>query len=113
MVSRRGRKIGPEIDDKNVRPAVSIEIGDKDLTVARRSGDLTGDYLCGTLDVPTSRLTKSDDDGHPRRGAVARAKDHVWNPVAVEVSVANSSGILARIPKSRQNGRIVDFVWNL
>src|SRR6266513_5819696 len=99
MVSRRGRKIGPEIGDKNVRPAVSIEIGDKDLTPARRSGHLPGDYLCGAVDVTASGLAKSDDD------SVGRGKDNVWNPVTVEVSVGNTRRRLWRIrpiPKSCQ-----------
>jgi hypothetical protein len=100
MVSRKG----PEIDDKNVRPAVSIEIGDKDLTPVR-SGHLPGDHLCGTVDVPASGLAKSDDD------SVGKAKDNVRNPIAVEVPVGNTRRTLGPprpIPKSCQNGIAVD-----
>jgi len=99
MVEREGRIGG--IGDKNVRPAVSIEIGDKDLTPASRSWHLPGDYLCGTVDVTASGLAKSDDNRGVATGI--DSKDNVWNPVAVEVPVGNTRRRLGRIrpiPKS-------------
>jgi hypothetical protein len=58
--------------------------------------------LCGTVHVTASGLTTSDDRGTPRDRVV---KDHIWNPVTVEVSVGNASRIEARtIPKRYQNG---------
>jgi hypothetical protein len=108
MAYREGRIGG--IGDKNVRPAVSIEIGDKDLKRAGRSGHLTGDYLCGAIDVTASGLTTSDVD-RPSGRADGVANDYVRNTVTVEVSVGNSSRIVGRagrIPKSRQNGSKVD-----
>jgi hypothetical protein len=105
MVEREGRIGG--IGDKNVRPAVSIEIGDKDLTPASRSGHLPRDHLCGAVDVTASGLAKSDDD------SVGRGKDNVWNPIAVEVPVGNTTWIGERIPKILQNLLTFDCVWNL
>ena len=103
MASGKWRRIEPEIHDENVRPAVSIEISDNNLTRANRSGQLTRDYLCGTVDVTAARLTKSDV-GAPSGRADWVAKDYVRNPVAVEVSVSNRSRMVGRKAKSRQNG---------
>src|SRR4029453_8278624 len=102
MTSGEGRRIEPDIGNKNVRPAVSVEIGDKDLTRVNGFGHLTGDYLCGTVHVTTSGLTTRDDGGTPHR---ANGTDNIWNPVTVKVSVGNRSRIPARpIPKRVQNG---------
>ena len=113
MVSGEGRRIVTVIGDENVRPAVSIEIGDKDLTRVNRSGHLTGNYLCGTVDVRTSGLAKSDDDGRPLRGPAEKSKDHVRNPVTIEVRVALPNIRGTTMPNRGQNGRIVECVWNL
>src|SRR5262245_27177829 len=107
MASGKGRRIEPEIDEENVRPAVSVEIGDKDLTRANKSRHLTGDHLCSAVDITASGLTKSDEGRTP--GLAGRVvKDHIWNPVAVEVSVGNSSRIAGPIPKRCQNGCTVE-----
>src|SRR5437870_7499683 len=113
MVSGEGRRIVPVIGDKNVGPAVSIEIGDKDLTRVNRSGHLTGDYLCGTVDVRASGLTKSDDDGHALHRPAEKSKDHVRNPVTIEVRVAAKNILGTTMPNRRQNGTTVERVWNL
>jgi hypothetical protein len=108
MVSGERGRIAPGIGDKNVRPAVSIEIGDKDLTRLNGSGYLTGDYFCGTVDVTASGLTKSDDDGQPLRGLAKRRKDNVRNPVTIEVWVTAPNTRVERIPNRRQYGNIVE-----
>src|SRR6266704_2122571 len=107
MVSGKGRRIVTLIGDENVRPAVSIEIGDKDLTRGNGSGHLPGDYLCGTVDVRASGLTKSDDDGHPLHGLGGKSEDHVRNPVTIEVRVAAPNPHGTTMPNRRQNGKIV------
>src|SRR5437016_6141352 len=112
MAPGPGRRIEPEIDKENVRPAISVEIGDKDLTRVNGFGHLTGDYLRSTVDVKTSGLTKSDEGGTPRR-ADRVAKYHVRNPVTVEIAVTNLRKVGTRIPNRRQNGIAVDFIWNL
>ena len=113
MASGEGRRIEPEIDDKNVRPAVSVEIGDKDHTRLNRSGHLTRDYLCSTIDVTAPGLTTSDDHWPPGRVAAEATKDHVRNPVTIEVCVtAPLTRGQIRMPNRRQNGYRVDRVWN-
>src|SRR6266513_1515328 len=112
MTSGEGRRILPGVGEENVRPAVSVEIGDKDLTRANKSRHLTGDHLCGTVDVTASGLTKSDEGRTPRLAGVV-VKDHIWNPVAVVVSVGYSSRIDGPIHKRVQNGCTVESVWTL
>ena len=108
MVSGKGRRIVTVIRDENVGPAVSIEIGDKDLTRMNRSGHLTGDYLYSTVDVRASRLTKSDDDGQPLHAPAEKSKDHVRNPVSIEVRVAAKNVMGTTKPNRVQDGSGVE-----
>src|SRR5882724_10048678 len=112
MASGEGRLIVTVISDKNVGPAVSIEIGDNDLTRVNGSGHFTGDYLCGTVDVRASGLTKSDCDGRALHGPAEKSKDHVRNPVTIDVRVAAKNILGATMQNRRQNGLTVECVWN-